>query len=146
MDNTGLRKQTIVKALEKINRQGKAFFIYDRTSGLIVDGRLKSQTVAIDTCPACEHTLGYTIPLVVSTLPRCKYCGTELDATHVNRLKQEKIRFITHSKPSWLPTDAPAPKKGNFSWVVFIVLLVIFWPLALAYAFIKTGGTVRVGS
>jgi len=99
-NNTGIRKETILKALHEINRRGRVFFIFDRPSGLIFDGRLKSQTVAINTCPACKHTLGYTIPLVVSKLPICKYCGTDLDASHINRLKQEKIRSILASKAS----------------------------------------------
>lgn len=139
-DNTGLSKETISKALHEINRRGTAFFIYDRPSGLIFDGRLKSQTIAINTCPACKNTLGYTIPLVVSKLPRCKYCGTDLDASHVNRLKQEKIRFILASGPS----DGTAQQRGNFSWVVFVILLFVFWPLALGYALMKSGKLISV--
>lgn len=139
VNNTGIDKETIIRALHEINRRGSAFFIYDRPSGLIFDGRLKSQTIAINTCPACEQTLGYTIPLVVSTLPRCKYCGTDLDATHINRLKQEKIRSIRASNPSSVPAGDPVQRRGSFNWVVFVILLVVFWPLALGYAFMKSG-------
>jgi len=139
VNNTGLRKETITGALQEINRRGTSFFIYDQPSGLIFDGRLKSQTIAINTCPACEQTLGYTIPLVVSKLPRCKYCGTDLDATHINRLKQEKIRSIRASNPYSVSAGAPLQRRGNFNWVVFVILLVVFWPLALGYALIKSG-------
>ena len=138
-DNTGLRKETIVKALREINRRGSAFFIFDRSSGLIFDGRLKSQTIAINTCPACKHTLGYTIPLVVSKLPTCKYCGTDLDASHVNRLKQEKIRLILALNPSSGLMGESVQLQGDFNWIVFVILLVVFWPLALGYAFMKSG-------
>jgi hypothetical protein len=146
VENTGLEKETVMGALQKINHRGSAFFIYDRSTGLIFDGRLKSQTVAVDTCPACKLRLGYTIPLIVSKLPKCEYCGTELDATHINHLKQQKIQFITRSKQAPLLSEAPPRKKGNFSWPIFILLLVVAWPLALAYAFIKTGGKVRLRS
>jgi hypothetical protein len=138
-DNTGLHKETILKALKEINRRGCAFFIYDRHSMLIIDGRLKSQTVAINTCPACGQTLGYTIPLIVSKMPRCKYCGTELDASHVNNLKLEALKLISNSNHSGVSTDRTHRPHSAFNWVVFFILLFVFWPFALVYAYMKNG-------
>jgi hypothetical protein len=140
VENTGLTRETIEKAIKEINRRGSAFFVYDRPSGWIVDGRLKSQTVAINTCPSCGHTMGYTLPLAVTKLPRCQYCRTELDATYVNRLKQEKIRFLLGTDSSSKPADTmPTFKGSGFNWAVFILLLVLFWPGALVYAYLKNG-------
>jgi len=145
-NNTGLKRETITSALQEINRRGTSFFIYDRTSGLIFDGRLKSQTISISTCPACKHTLGYTIPLVVSKLPRCKYCGTDIDASHLNRLKQEKIQFILESNPFYGP-NGPAGRQGKkFSWMVFLILLFVFWPLAIGYALVKSGKVISINT
>ncbi|CAB5124985.1 hypothetical protein D3OALGA1CA_2833 [Olavius algarvensis associated proteobacterium Delta 3] len=145
-NNTGLKRETITRALQEINQRGTSFFIYDRTSGLIFDGRLKSQTISISTCPACKHTLGYTIPLVVSKLPRCKYCGTDIDASHLNRLKQEKIQFILESNPFYGPNGPDGRQGKKFSWMVFLILLFVFWPLAIGYALVKSGKVISINT
>ncbi|MGA1823085.1 MAG: hypothetical protein ACMUIP_00385 [bacterium] len=138
-ENTGLQKETIVKALRRINRRGSAYFIYDRPSGLIFDGRLKSQTIGIKNCPSCGHSIGYTIPLVVTTLPHCNYCNSPLDISYINRLKQERIESILGVHSASRANVAFNTPKSSFSWGVFVMLLLIFWPAALAYAYLKNG-------
>ncbi|MGA1871525.1 MAG: hypothetical protein ACMUJM_23610 [bacterium] len=138
-ENTGLQKNTIAKAVRLINRRGNAYFIYDRPSGLIFDGRLKSQTVSIKNCPTCGHSIGYTIPLIVTKLPCCSYCRSPLDVSHINRLKQERIESILALNSAPIANDAFDAPKSSFNWELFVILLLLFWPAALVYAYAKSG-------
>ncbi|MCG6892816.1 MAG: hypothetical protein LJE65_04365 [Desulfobacteraceae bacterium] len=139
-ENTGLKKETIVKAVHEINRRGMAYFIYDRATGWIYDGRLKSQTIAVNNCPACGHSIGYSIPLFITRLPRCSYCKSPIDVSYINRLKQEKIQSILMANPMPAQSEISNPSsKSGFNWAIFVILLLLFWPLALVYAYAKHG-------
>ena len=69
-------------------------------------------------CPNCGYQMG-------QHESNCKYCGTNNPS------------FKKESKPNYnftFPSSNEAQSKNNnFSWGIFILLLIVFWPVAIIY-------------
>lgn len=66
----------------------------------------------------------------------CKYCGAE-NPSYVAPKKSFFDTSSTTTDPSSGSNEVP-PQKSNINWVVFIVLMVTFWPAAIIYAIVKS--------
>jgi len=60
----------------------------------------------------------------------CKYCGT----TNPSFKKESKPNY-NFTFPS--SSDGNETESHNFSWGIFIVLLIVFWPAAIIYIIIN---------
>lgn len=60
----------------------------------------------------------------------CKYCGT----SNPSYKKETKSNYSFNFTP---PTSNSTTSKNNFSWLLFIILLIVFWPLAIVYLVIS---------
>lgn len=129
MQNTGFDRNFIQEALLLINRRGSAYYVWDKKSGIIVDGRLRTTLLAMPKCDNCGATVNQTMTLDFSQRPSCFYCGKAVSTQQINTLKAEAIDKIR------LTSTAETTK--SFSLWVFILLFVIFWPAAVGYALWK---------
>ncbi|MCK9493558.1 MAG: hypothetical protein M0Q00_04220 [Acholeplasmataceae bacterium] len=72
-------------------------------------------------CPNCGYQMG-------QHESNCKYCGTNNPS------------FKKESKPNYnftFPSSNEAQSNNNFSWGIFILLLIVFWPVAIIYLIIN---------
>jgi hypothetical protein len=124
----GLTREFILKHLKDINAQHNTYYVWDSEMDKIADGKLMAEYMFVATCPSCGNSISQKIKLNFSSPPKCAYCGTSAAVTDLNRLKQDVMenRFVLQ------PTE-----NGAFSVGVFILLLVIFWPAAFIYLFVK---------
>lgn len=130
----GVTRDQVIQTIRTINSRGLGYYVYDSIGDRIVDGRLKSQTIAINTCPSCGQSIGLTVSLDLSEVPVCRYCGSAVDVGYLNQLKEKKVELIykSESKPA-------LTGQGDFNLAVFCLLLFFFWPGALIYAIMKNG-------
>jgi len=129
MHNTGFERAFIQDALLLINRRGKAYYVWDKKSDIIVDGRLRTTLLAMPKCDNCGATVNQTLTLDFSQRPTCFYCGKSVTTEQINQLKIEALDKIRAS-------TLVATTKGFSLWV-FVVLFVVFWPAGVGYALWK---------
>lgn len=132
----GLSSDFILKHLKEINAQRNAYFVYDSDHDKIVDGKLMAEYVIVATCTGCGNNINQRVSLHFSKLPTCKYCGTTISIDDLNKLKHE---VLSRREVSGNATVA----GGNFSVGVFVLLLIFFWPGAIAYIIIKKSKAVK---
>lgn len=130
--NSDLSRETLETAIRDLNSTGTRHLVWDRRSGLIQDGRLRQSRLHIETCHACGVKISLDIALNEAAAARCPSCDAPIDAREVDEEKQAVIETLGHRAD--LPRDCPAPAKPVFSPLLFFVLLVVAWPLALLYA------------
>ncbi len=130
-DSTGIARAEIPALLALVNAQPNAHFVYDREADAIVDGRLRDRFVVLERCGNCGAHVDARIPLDLAVSPVCQYCGADASSEDVNRLKRDALRAIRAERGA----SGPSP----FSPLLFVVLLVLFWPGAVFYAVWKAG-------
>lgn len=131
----GLTREFILKHLKNINAQRNVYYVYDSEQDKIADGKLMAEYVVVATCSGCGNSIDQRVSLNFSVLPKCKYCGTAISIEELNALKRE----VMSTRATLVSTEG----KSDFSVGVFILLLVVFWPGAIAYVIIKKGKTIK---
>ena len=123
---------TLERAIKDLNNSGLAFLVWDRDADVLQDGRLRGKRVQIECCGACGAKVTLTLTIGDVASARCPYCH---DALGASELIEEKARLIEELDTD--PIDS-APRRGDpsgFSVGILLVLAVVFWPAAAAYAF-----------
>ncbi len=86
----------------------------------------------------CEYCGGILNP----NAKECKFCGAPnpkyVEPVSYNRTQTETPQAAAPMQTSGTYVQ-PKPKK-KFSIGTFIILLIIFWPLAIVYAIVKVAG------
>ena len=125
----GLPREFIIKHLKDINAQHQAVYAYDSGNDKIVNSKLLSEFVVLVDCQNCGNKINEKVSLSLVNVPRCRYCGTGVSVEELNKLKQDVLRSMN---------TAPLPNtSGKFNVGVFVILLIVFWPAAIAYVIIK---------
>ena len=128
----GFDRAFVLENLKHINRQKNMYFIFDSKTDKIVDGKLKTEYLVVEKCPGCGNTIDQKVTLDFAEPPKCKYCSTSISVDHLNELKQKVLlqrEGLTREKT-----------KKKFNNVVFILLLVFCWPVAIFYFLRKQQG------
>ena len=128
--STGYPRETVREALALINAQPDTYYVWDPDSDRIVDGRLRSHVIAVDQCESCGATVNERVALDLAAVPSCRYCRAPVVKRDLNTLKLEAVAAIRAEH---------AARRRGFSAIVFVLLLFVFWPAAVAYAVWKTG-------
>jgi len=123
VDSTGLSRPFVREALALINAQPGAFFVWNRETDTIVHGRLRERSVAVSTCESCGGKVNAVYSLEGSVAPSCPYCGGAVLLGDWNARRREVLDSLRGEG-----------QRRPFSVWLFIVLLLVFWPLAVAYA------------
>ena len=132
LDSTGFSREDTETAFRTINTLGLGYYTWNRDTDTIVDGRLKRRMVLVDTCPACGKAVGQKYSLDLDSIPACPACGTPFNAEKWNNWRLDALKRIDRSDET-----EEAGKAKKFSPLVFVILLVVFWPAALAYFFFR---------
>ena len=127
---TGYTRPQLEDALLLINRRGEGFYVWDRESDRIVDGRLRAATIVVESCPGCGSGINKTFPVSAGP-PVCPYCGKALAPERWNELKEQALARIENSRqqPAALPLSLSPFRLSNF-----ITIIIFFWPAAVIYA------------
>ena len=128
--STGLSRPFVHEAIAVINAQPGAYYVWNRATDTVVDGRLRARVVMFETCGSCGARVAERLTLDASEVPICEYCGRPVSSEDIGRLKLDALRALRE--------EDRARGKG-FSTVLFIVLLIVFWPAAVGYALWKSG-------
>ena len=127
--NTGFDRAFIEESLRLINNQGLGYFVWDRKSDTIVDGRLRTTLITVASCPACGAQ---------SVVPRCDYCDRAVSVAHLNRLKTELINQI-RPDAHLVPMQRAEEQAPDFNIILFALLFLTCSPLGIVYAVWKSG-------
>ncbi|CAA6803781.1 MAG: Unknown protein [uncultured Thiotrichaceae bacterium] len=130
MHNTGFERPFIQQALLLINRRGDAYYVWESKNDIIVDGRLRTTLLSVPQCSNCGGIINQTLTLDLNQRPSCPYCGKMVSTGQINQLKSEAIDKIR--------TAGARQEAKGFSIWIFIILFVVFWPAAVAYAVWKS--------
>ncbi|MCP4130438.1 MAG: hypothetical protein GY754_05605 [bacterium] len=184
LDATGYNRRELENSFYSINRLGMGYYVWNRSTDTIADGRLLRKMVFVKQCPSCGSKIGRSFSIIIEEIPSCDYCGNPLDINHWNELKFrviEEIRWTSNeygpgmeqaragdygaddssaraARPEEAPESGERPagtaqrvrmvktvpvekKKNSFSWLVFIIMLIVFFPAAIVYLVVKTGKT-----
>lgn len=128
--NTGLDRPKVRESLELINAQPSAFFIWDPKTDLICDGRLNVQVLAVAQCASCGAGVNQKFTLDLREIPACPFCKGPVVDSDINHLKLGFLNKIREDTK-----DA----KSAFSIILFVSLLAVCWPAAIAYAILLSG-------
>lgn len=133
IENTGYTVQQIEEAVQTINRLGLGYFVWNRETGIISDGRLRRRAIFIDNCPACGNRIGKNYPIGMDQIPLCPSCGSPLDVGKLNDLKFRELKEIEKINM----TGAEENRPPKLSIVTLIILALFFWPGAILYIILK---------
>jgi len=144
MKSIGRNRRSVEQALLLINRRGLGYYVLDRGSDRIIDGRLQKKMVLVDRCDRCGSGISRSFPASREEPPQCPYCGTPVGLDRWNDMRRRVLEDIREqdsrdSVPAatgHIAPQAPGARRA-FSLPVFILLLFIFWPAAVVYAVAK---------
>ena len=130
--NSEFTRSTLALAIRDLNSSGVRHVVWDHREGLIQDGRLRQSRLHIETCPSCGVKISVDVALHGAAAVHCPSCDSTLDAREIDEEKQAVIADLAdRAVPRTLRVELPT---SRFSWPLFTVLLVVFWPVALLYA------------
>ncbi|MEM7406837.1 MAG: hypothetical protein AAF458_16180, partial [Pseudomonadota bacterium] len=122
--STGFSRAFIEGAVRTINRQPGSYYVVDDDAGTIVDGRMRSRIVMVEQCQSCGAHVNMQVSIDLPKAPACAHCGAPVASGDLNQLKLDRVDALRES----------SRKKGEFSVLLFVVLLILFWPLAVVLA------------
>jgi hypothetical protein len=128
--STGYGADEIRRAVRLINVRGGAYFVWDQTGRRLFDGRLRVQFAAVAQCESCGAAVNEQVRLDLEAGPGCTYCGAPVIKAGLNELKMKALRELRGS---------PMRATNNLSGTLFILLAVLFWPLAIYLALREAG-------
>jgi DNA-directed RNA polymerase subunit RPC12/RpoP len=127
----GLPREFIIRHLKDINLQHHTLFTYEQGSDKIINSKLRSEYLINVDCANCGSKVNQKVTLDLASQPNCPYCGTPVSTDYLNNLRQEVLKSTQSIQ------ESTRTKKGEFSVVIFILLLIFFWPAAIVYLVIK---------
>ena len=154
--NADFSRRDIQRAVRLLNNRGLGFYIWHRDGDVIEDGRLGDDYVHIENCESCGARVGLKVPVSLRTVPRCQYCHAPASGEHLNLLKRDAISRLrgepaaVQPQPAFLRSQAPefgVPVQGRrkpMSVWLFVLLLFVFWPGAIAYAVYKANSIAKL--
>lgn len=131
----GLSREFILRHLKDINAQQQSAYTYDVRSDKIIHNRFMSEFLLMADCENCGHKINQKVSLDLSNPPRCHYCGTGISADHLNKLKHDVLMSMQQKPAVAAPTAMV--NAGDFNIVLFVILLLFFWPAAVFYVIKK---------
>ncbi|MEZ4280001.1 MAG: hypothetical protein R3F21_10360 [Myxococcota bacterium] len=130
LQDSDFSPESLQTAIRDLNSSGARHVVWDRSTGLIQDGRLRLSRVHFEACASCGAKIALDVALHEASGASCPVCGSALDAREIDDAKQAVMADISARSER---ACAPAPPRGHFSLPIFLVLAVLFWPLAFVY-------------
>jgi hypothetical protein len=135
----GLDRTFITNHLKDINAQQTSYYVWDQASDRIMDGKLMTEFLLVVECNNCGSKVNEKVAIDLISPPKCKYCGSPISSSEsLNKLKQDVL--TTHATV----VASQAADKKEFNVVLFIVLMIFFWPGAIVYLIMKKSDMIKV--
>jgi len=134
-------KATLDRAIRDLNNSGWAFLVWDRAADVVQDGRLRAARLQIEECGACGAKVSIRVRVGDIDSTRCPYCR---DFVGAESLIEEKAELIEALRTDPAILSARTTRGANFSIPVFLILLIVFWPLGIGYAYWKWQASKKV--
>ncbi len=129
--STGFARPFIESALHTINRQPGSYYVFDPEADTIVDGRMRSRILVVKQCENCGANVNMQVSLDLPQAPTCGSCGSPVTTGDLNQIKLAQVRELRAAEE--------AKNNKTFSVLLFVVLLLVFWPAAVVYAVWASG-------
>jgi hypothetical protein len=129
--NSEFDEATLETAIRDLNSSGRRHVVWDRKTKLIQDGWLRRSRLHVETCSSCGTKISLDVALHEAADARCPSCDASLDAREVDDEKQSVMSEISEQAR---PRPVPVERGWRFSIPIFLVLLVVCWPIAMIYA------------
>ncbi|MEM7082087.1 MAG: hypothetical protein AAF465_05095 [Pseudomonadota bacterium] len=139
IDNSDITREQLKRAVTLLNTRGLGFYVWNKKTDTITDGRLDDEYVMVDACESCGAPVGLRVSLADEDIPRCSYCSAPVASGQLNLLKQAAIAELRGYEPASRRYGMPI-RRGErpFSFLLFFLLLFFCWPLAVFYSLYKT--------
>ena len=141
--NTDFTRRSLEATLRDLNESGLGYYVWDRDTDMLQDARLRRGEMHYDRCDACHASLSLTVQVGTPGVPECPYCDARLDtgdlASAKHRLVEEIRRLDGHAssgagRVTWREGRHGREEVPEFSVGLFIVMMLLFWPLGVGYA------------
>ena len=128
------RKQ-VGNAVRRINRRGSAFLVADTEGDVVRNGQQLETMAHSQECAECGASVAVEVRAAGSHY-NCPYCGAGLNSEDINSLRRQMHDRESASSRNQQTFFEPAEVASGrrFNLVVFIILVIIFWPAAIGYA------------
>jgi hypothetical protein len=138
LDNSDFERADLEHAVRFLNNRGLDHYVWDRQSDTIRDARLQARHLHVEVCDACGVKIALDVPLAFAELPTCTHCGDPISAESLQDRKRETIDAL-RAEHRFEDASKVGPDK-DFSMPTFLLLLCLFWPGAIFYAWHKWEG------
>ena len=139
ISNSDITRKQLHDAVRLLNNRGLGFYVWNKKTDTIVDGRLDDEYVMIDSCESCAAPVKLRVSLAGHEIPSCSYCQAPVASGQLNLLKQSAIAELRGYQPAERRYGLPVRNDERpMSIPLFIVLLIFCWPLAVLYGIYKT--------
>lgn len=135
-DMSGFTPTQLDKALRRINRRAASQLRWDEKGGKIIDtGRGPQDRLAHSAqCAGCGAPVAVNVTAHMDLGEvQCGYCSRAVDSEVINELQCQLLERASAQREI-----ASGHGRGDglvrFNLPMFVVLLVVFWPAAIAYA------------
>lgn len=140
--NSDFEREDLERAVRFLNNRGLDHYVWDRESDTIQDARLRSLHLHVEKCDACGGSIQLEVPVAFREVPRCPYCDDPVSFEVLEERRREALESLrAEGRPPPRKTGSLAGFPEGFNPVVFLVLLVVCWPAAIAYAWLKWQGS-----
>jgi len=134
--NSDFRRRDLDRAVRFLNNRGLGHYLWDRETDTIQDARLRSSSLHVEKCDGCGAEIALDVPVGFREVPRCPHCCDLVDVDALERRRREALEALrAEHRPA--PRSAGTRPTPAFSIAVFLVLLFVFWPAAVGYAWLK---------
>ena len=128
-----LGRAELALAIRDLNSSGLAFLVWDRQTNRVQDGRLRRTVLQVEKCGACGAKIAQEISIAhAASAARCPHCGSGLPVDDVADARERVVAEIQRKNRLEQMKTSNA-EQPTFSMTIFVVLMLIAWPLALIY-------------
>lgn len=142
--NSTHTRKDLEQAVRSLNQRGLGFYAWRHDTDIIEDGRLNSTCLYIERCDACGASVGLSVPASLRKVPRCTYCHAAQSADRLNSLKRNVIRDLQLQPFTQTADEVAMQPHKPLSLGLFIFLIILCWPAAIAYAVYKSSMSHRI--
>ena len=122
----------VLESVELLRRRHLAYYVVDTQNDTVVDMAVYEKSLAVDKCPSCGAAFKERLSFSGDAPPQCPYCQAGVAEDLWQRQRDRMLERVTHYQRGG--------NESEFSIGKFIVLFMLFWPAALAYAVKKHSG------
>lgn len=136
LEISGFSPAQLRKALRRINQRAAVQLKWDEKASKVIDtgSRLQVQFAHSAQCAGCGATVSVNVTAHMDPGEvQCQYCSRAVDSKIINEL-QSKLHERASARGDDVHSQLRCNEMIRFNLPIFVVLLAIFWPGAIAYA------------